>query len=84
MEKILDDIFSEQIQRHIIVEENWSYSIKYSYHYNRHIQTMHFNTSFNQFGSISPARSYKSNLKENHNQSVNSNVDSRLKASIST
>lgn len=45
---------------------------------------MYFNTSFNQFGSISPGRSYKSSLKENHNESINSNVDSRLKASIST
>jgi hypothetical protein len=45
---------------------------------------MNFNTSFSHFGSISPARSYKNSLKENHNESINSNGDSRLKASIST
>lgn len=45
---------------------------------------MNFNASFNQFGSISPGHSHRSALKENHNESVNSNIDSRLKASIST
>lgn len=45
---------------------------------------MNFNASFNQFGSISPGRSHRSALKENHNESLNSNIDSRLKASIST
>ena len=45
---------------------------------------MNFNTSFNQFGSVSPGHSCRSALKENHNESVNSNIDSRLKVSIST
>lgn len=43
---------------------------------------MYCNASFN--ASLSQQHSFESSRKENQHQSVNSNEDSRLKASVST
>jgi len=46
MEKILDDIFSEQIQKHIVVEENWFRKI---YLFNCHSTTINTNIIISYF-----------------------------------